>query len=197
VKLPTIILLRHGETLWNVEGRYQGKLNSDLTLLGREQSKQNALKISNLINIGKPFKILSSPLGRAKESTLIICATLGIDNKKIVFDKNIQEISYGIFEGKTKEFCQNNYKELYEAREVNKWSYLLEGAESYEMVKKRLYLCLEELKNEKLVIVVAHEMINRVLRGIYCDYSHNKILTLRQANDIVFKLENSIESIIE
>ena len=197
MKLPTLILLRHGETLWNVEGRYQGALNSNLTALGREQSKKNGLKLFKTLDLSKPFQFVSSPLGRAKESALIVCETLGLESRKIIFDENLQEIDYGIFEGETKAFCQTKYKKAYEAREANKWFYCLEGAESYEMVTKRLYAWLETIKDEKMVVVVAHEMINRVLRGIYCDYSHNKVLTLRQANDEVLKLENSIESRVE
>ncbi|RUM70580.1 MAG: hypothetical protein DSZ07_02255 [Sulfurovum sp.] len=201
MKLPTIILLRHGQTLWNVEGRYQGQLNSDLTSLGKEQAKNNALKIVK--NIEKfsleqnAFKFFSSPLGRAKETAYIICDTLGLDRKNIIFDNNIQEVNYGIFEGKTKEFCKVTYAKEFQEREVNKWSYTLEGGESYETVTKRIHLWLERVKDEKVVILVAHEMINRALRGIYCSYDKKKMLKLRQKNDIVLKLENGQESIVE
>ncbi len=200
MNLPTIILLRHGQTVWNVEGCYQGQLNSDLTDLGKEQAKENALKIAKIISFSPEqdsFKFFSSPLGRAKETTYIICDTLGLDKNKVIFDENIQEVNYGIFEGKTKVFCQTEYAEEFRAREANKWSYVLEGGESYEMVTKRIYSWLEKVKDEKLVILVAHEMINRALRGIYCSYDKKTMLNLRQKNDIVLKLENSQENIIE
>jgi len=201
MKLPTIILLRHGQTLWNVEGRYQGQLNSDLTDLGKEQAKKNALKIAKVIkdfcSEQNAFKFFSSPLGRAKETSYIICDTLGLDRENIIFDSNIQEVNYGIFEGKTKEFCKITYAKEFQEREANKWSYALEGGESYEMVTKRIRLWLERVKDEEIVILVAHEMINRALRGIYCSYNKEKMLKLRQKNDIVLKLENSQESIIE
>ena len=197
MNLPTIILLRHGQTIWNVEGRYQGQLNSDLTDLGKKQAKDNAFKIAKAIDIEESFKFFSSPLGRAKETTYIIGDTLSLDNNKVIFDKNIQEVNYGIFEGKTKVFCQTEYAEEFRAREANKWSYVLEGGESYEMVTKRIYSWLEKIKDEKLVILVAHEMINRALRGIYCSYDKKTMLNLRQKNDVVLKLENYQENIIE
>jgi len=202
MKLPTIILLRHGQTLWNVEGRYQGQLNSNLTSLGKEQATNNALKIAKNIedfsSEQNSFKFFSSPLGRAKETAYIICDTLGLDKKNIIFDSNIQEVNYGIFEGKTKEFCKVTYAKEFKEREANKWSYALEGGgESYEMVTKRIHLWLERVKDEEIVILVAHEMVNRALRGIYCSYDKEKMLKLRQKNDIVLKLENSQESIIE
>jgi len=197
VNLPTIILLRHGQTIWNVEGRYQGQLNSNLTDLGKKQAKNNALKIAKLIGTNPEIKFFSSPLGRAKETSSIICDTLDLDKNKIIFDDNIQEVNYGIFEGKTKEFCKKKYKKEFEAREANKWSYVLEGGESYEMVTKRIYSWLESVKDEKMVVLVAHEMINRALRGIYCSYDKEIMLKLRQNNNVVLKLENSKEMIVD
>jgi len=197
MNLPTIILLRHGQTLWNVEGRYQGQLNSNLTILGKNQAKENALKISKFIGENS-FKFFSSPLGRAKETSFIICDTLGLDRDSIIFDKNVQEVNYGIFEGKTKSFCQTTYSKEFQAREANKWSYVLEGGgESYEMVTQRINLWLESIKDEAIVILVAHEMINRALRGIYCNYDTKRMLTLRQKNNIVLKLENFSDKVVE
>jgi len=198
VKLPTIILLRHGQTKWNVEGRYQGQLNSDLTNLGKSQVEINALKIGQILEKTTSIKLFSSPLGRAKESAFILSDSLNWNKKDIIFDDNVQEIHYGIFEGKTKKYCQEVYKKEFEAREADKWNYVLdEGGESYAMVIKRLDLWLNTIQNEKIVVLVAHEMINRALRGIYCSYSKDKILKLRQSNDVVIKLENHSEIEIE
>jgi len=196
-KLPSIILVRHGQTKWNVEGRYQGRLNSDLTEKGKEQAKENASKIAKVLELNEPFKIFSSPLGRAKESCHIICDELGIDKNKIIFDERISEFNYGIFEGQTKDECREKYPEVLEEREANKWSYQIEDGESYILVTKRLKSWLESVADEKVVVMVAHEMVNRALRGIYCDLDSTSMLELRQANDLVLKLENSEEKIIE
>jgi len=64
------------------------------------------------------------------------------------------------------------------------------------MVFARLYSWLERIGNEKIVIVVAHEMINRALRGLYTDVDHSTMFALRQPNDVVIKLENGKESIV-
>jgi probable phosphoglycerate mutase len=197
MKLPTIILVRHGQTKWNVEGRYQGRLNSDLTEKGKEQAKSNASKIAKVVNLNEPFKIFSSPLGRAKESCHIICDELGIDKNKVIFDERILEFNYGIFEGKTRDECKEKYSQVLADREANKWSYQIENGESYMLVTKRLKLWLESVSDEKVVIMVAHEMVNRALRGIYCNLDSDSMLVLRQANDIVLKLENSEESLVE
>ena len=193
---PTILLIRHGETKWNTEGRYQGVLNSDLTQKGKEQTKANAVKVGKVFNINKPFKIFSSPLGRAKESSYIICDTLGVDKNRIIFDERISEFNYGIFEGKTKDECKRDYPQLFIQREANKWAYQIEDGESYILVANRVKLWLESIKNEKFVVVVAHEMVNRVIRGLYCKLDSDSILLLRQSNNTVIKLENFEESIL-
>ncbi len=197
MSLPTIILIRHGQTVWNAEGRYQGQLNSDLTELGKEQAKKNALKVSKVINREEPFKFYSSPLGRAKETAIIISDILGLDRDTIIFDNRVQEVDYGMFEGKTKEFCKKNHAKEFKAREDDKWSYTLAGGESYEMVTKRINSWLEDVKDEKLVILVAHAMVSRALRGVYCNYPVDKMLKLEHKNDTVIKLENFKESVVE
>jgi len=196
MKLPIIILVRHGETEWNVEGRYQGTLNSPLTLKGKEQAKENALKIKKVVDLEQPFKIFSSPLGRAKESAFIICELLRINKNRIIFDERIQEFNYGIFEGKTKNECKEQYAKILENREADKWSYQIEGGESYMIVTERLKLWLEFVSDEKVIIMVAHEMVNRALRGIYCQLESKDMLLLRQPNNMLIKLENGVENIV-
>jgi probable phosphoglycerate mutase len=195
MKLPTIYLLRHGETLWNAEGRYQGQLDSALTVKGEKQAKENALKLSKYVDI-KKVKFFSSPLGRAKATAEIIAKCNALESSKIIFEQDIKEFNYGIFEGKTKEYCKTVYAKEFSEREANKFTYLLEGGESYVNVYARLNAWLRLIKNEKIIVVVAHEMINRALRGIYCNMNEKEMLTLRQDNDMLIKLENGIEKIL-
>ncbi len=190
---PTIYLIRHGETVWNLEGRYQGKKNSPLTLKGESQAKANAIKLANNIVNFDEVKIYASPLGRARDTAFIICDELNIDRDKIIFDKRIEEFDYGIFEGQLKSFCQTKYATEFNAREADKWNYQIENGESYEMVTKRLKLWLDEVKDEKMVILIAHEMINRALRGLYLNFEHEKTLKLRQPNELLLLLKNEEE----
>ena len=195
MKLPIIYLLRHGQTLWNAEGRYQGQLDSALTLKGEEQAKANAVKLSKYIDI-KEVKFFSSPLGRAKATAKIIAKCNSLEYSEIIFEDAIQEFNYGIFEGKTKEYCKTIYAKEFFEREADKYHYILEGGESYVKVFERLNRWLVSVEDEKVIVLVAHEMINRALRGIYCNMSTDKMLTLRQANDVLIKLENNSETIL-
>ena len=196
MRLPTIYLLRHGQTEWNVEGRYQGHLDSPLTQKGEEQAKNNAHKLKKYLNISD-VKFFSSPLGRAKSTAEIIAKELGISREIIIYEEALKEFNYGIFEGETKRFCQTNLKEEYQAREANKWSYVLENGESYEMVTERLKSWLSTLEGDnQTIVIIAHEMINRALRGLYLGLKKAEILTLFQPNDRLIKLENGSETIL-
>ena len=187
-----ITLVRHGETVWNREGRFQGRLNSPLTDKGRLQAKENAKKLKGIVS--KDIKIFSSPLGRAKETACIICDELGIDRDKIIFDNRIIEFDYGIFEGKRKIDVMNTKE--FRDREANKWDYKIENGESYEIVSNRVKSFLDTIRDEDEVIVIAHEMVNRTIRGIYCNYSKDKTLTLRQPNDTIYLLSGGEEKLL-
>ena len=196
MNLPKIYLIRHGQTVWNAEGRYQGQLNSALTQKGESQAQANGEKLLNYLKDTNEFAFYSSPLGRASSTAKIISDIIGFDKEKILFDNRIQEINYGIFEGKTKHYCQTELKEQFDAREANKWSYTLEGGESYETVSIRLKEWLDTLSSDKPIIMVAHEMINRTLRGIYLGLESEVMLKLRQSNDVLILLEQGKERIL-
>ena len=191
---PTIFLLRHGQTEWNLEGRFQGRLNSPLTKKGVQQAKENAQKLQKYIDNFDNIKIFCSPLGRAKETAEIICDELGVDKSKIIFDNRVIEFNYGVFEGKKRDDILKT--DEFQKREANKWKYQIENGESYEIVQKRAKEFLESIKDEKRVIVIAHEMVNRTIRGVYCNYTQKETLNLRQSNDMILLLKNREEKIL-
>jgi len=191
---PIIILVRHGQTIWNKEGRFQGRLNSPLTKKGELQAKENALKLKKNIEDFKNIKIFSSPLGRAKDTAYIICDELGINRDRIIFDNRIIEFNYGIFEGQKREDMMKRSE--FRDREANKWSYRIENGESYVLVENRVKEFLDSIRDEKKVIIVAHEMVNRTIRGVYCNYDKNITLSLKQPNNVILSLENREEKIL-
>ncbi|MFZ5923329.1 MAG: histidine phosphatase family protein [Chloroflexota bacterium] len=73
----TITFLRHGESVGNAEGRYQGQTDFPLTDLGRRQARALG---DRWLSEGRAFdKIIASPLPRARETAEIIAAALGLD----------------------------------------------------------------------------------------------------------------------
>ena len=92
-----IYLVRHGQTDWNLEGRYQGRIDIELNSKGREQ----AIEIKEKLKEIKFDKVFSSPLKRALETAKIIT-----DND-IEIDERLIERCNGELEGKLKSECVN------------------------------------------------------------------------------------------
>lgn len=90
----TVIVVRHGQTQWNEEGRWQGRLNSPLTPLGREQATQ-AREIVHRYALDAAY---SSDAGRALETAEIILEGTGIIP---IPHPALRERDYGVYEGLT------------------------------------------------------------------------------------------------
>lgn len=93
-----IYIVRHGETNWNVEGRYQGRIDIELNENGFNQAKQISEELKNI----EFNKVFSSPLKRALQTDQII------SNKDIIVDNRLIERSNGDLEGKLKSECNIN-----------------------------------------------------------------------------------------
>src|SRR5271157_3486251 len=84
------LLMRHGETAWNREGRVMGRNPIELDEYGRAQV-QASIPFARLI---KPDLIVTSPLARARQSAEIIAAGVG-GGVSIAEDPQLSEVQYG------------------------------------------------------------------------------------------------------
>ncbi|MBF6559400.1 MAG: histidine phosphatase family protein [Candidatus Binataceae bacterium] len=91
----TAILMRHGETTWNREGRVMGCRPVELNEHGRAQVAATA----ELARAVRPEVIVTSPLVRARQSAEIVAAVLG--GLEIIEEPEISEVLYGRWEGLT------------------------------------------------------------------------------------------------
>lgn len=102
-----VYLTRHGETDWNVAGRWQGHTDVPLNDNGRAQARAVA---EALRGEGLPA-IVSSDLSRAEETARIIGTSLGIELAYV--DADLRERMFGIFEGLTLEECERIHPEAW------------------------------------------------------------------------------------
>ena len=93
--MTTILLARHGETDWNVEGRWQGWADAPLNDNGRAQARKLAEQLRST-----PFDaVYSSDLSRAHETAEILAAPHGVP---VVADPGLREIDVGSWSGLTR-----------------------------------------------------------------------------------------------
>jgi broad specificity phosphatase PhoE len=81
---PSVIyLVRHGETAWNVSGRQQGRLDSELTARGVVQARSAGRVLRRVLPDVLDAVVQTSPLGRARQTAALICAELDIPTSDI------------------------------------------------------------------------------------------------------------------
>lgn len=101
----TMLLLRHGQSEWNSQRRWQGTVDSPLTPLGREQAATTARMLATL---EQSFGVLwSSDLRRASETASIIGATLRLGSPRL--DARLREAHAGEWEGLTPDQIESRY----------------------------------------------------------------------------------------
>ena len=95
-----LVLVRHGESVWNKENRFTGWVDVELTDFGREQARQAGLVIKNS---GSHFdQGFSSVLKRANETLRIILEVIGQSDLPIIYNQALNERHYGDLQGLNK-----------------------------------------------------------------------------------------------
>lgn len=152
-----LIVVRHGETEFNVEGRYTGRVDVSLNKKGLEQAKITAAKLKDMsIDI-----IISSTLKRAKETAEIISRELQVP---IIEMEEFVEKYVGVYEGLTREEAKAKYPHMWEANSPK-------GAETLEEVKERVHKALNRIQckylHNKNVLLVTHGYVSKVINRYF------------------------------
>jgi phosphoserine phosphatase len=129
--MTQLVLIRHGETDWNITGRYQGQANPSLNRTGIQQAR----KLATFLEKTGLTRIISSPLQRAAQTAEILVDTLNIP---LEFDSRLMEIHQGEWQTRLRSEIQAQYSELFQQWETQPWSVTPPGGESLQAVKNRV-----------------------------------------------------------
>lgn len=121
--------IRHGQSTWNEEGRWQGHADVPLTELGRQQARSLQARLAG---IGFD-QIFSSDLERASQT-----ASLALPDRPVQLDPRLREINFGVFEGKLREDLTADLRD-----ELRRWwrdpyADPIEGGESMAQLAERV-----------------------------------------------------------
>ena len=137
-----IYLIRHGETDWNVQGRFQGREDIPLNDTGIFQAQ----RCGEALEGGKFAAVITSPLIRAKETAKIIASHVGVDN--IIIDNDLIERDFSRISGM-------NFIE----REAFYASGQKDNKEPWESLCERMASCIKrytEIYADNNIIMVSH-----------------------------------------
>jgi len=155
-----LIIVRHGQTHWNLQLIRQGDLDSPLTETGLAQARALGERLAR-----ETFTALySSDLGRAVQTAQIIAEATG---HKIVTDPRLRERHLGIFQGLNGDQLREKYPEEYRLHRTVGPSYVIPGGESVEQQVARNVDCLNEIAKQhfgETIVVVTH---GGVLSGLF------------------------------
>lgn len=192
-----LYLVRHGETLWNREGRMQGRLDSPLTRHGKDQARRMGQTLAGLVDDPGHFALVSSPLGRAYHTMELIAGELGVPASQCRMDRRLKEMSWGQWDGLTLSEVERYFPEELADRAANPWRYSPPGGESYAMVAARIRPFLDEAVDHGRMIIVAHGVVAQVLRGLYANIPNEAIPALEEPPEAVFRLQQGTVATFE
>lgn len=188
-----IYLTRHGQTLFNVEGRLQGKLDSPLSDEGRRQARAQGRMLRRLTEGKGISSIACSPLGRARDTAGIIAEEMGIG--EIATDDRLMEVSFGEWDGLTAAEIDAGWPGQRHPSPRFGWARGCPGSEPYEDALARVCAWLADQQG-KTAIAVSHGVTSSLIRGVYARLSRNEMLELLMPQDAVFTLSGgNIEQI--
>jgi len=150
-------MVRHGESEWNVLGRWQGRADTKLTDAGRRQAHDAALRIAQLdLDIRR---VVTSSLSRAHETGEIVARTLGLAAPTV--DERLVETDVGPWEGLREHEIEAGWPNYLRDRRTPP------NFEPPHDVYERATSVLRELHHaEQNVLVVSHSGVIRTIRRV-------------------------------
>jgi len=155
-----LVLVRHGETDWNKEGRFQGQHDIGLNQRGLLQARETAIAAVTW----RPTAIWASPLVRTMQTAGEISRLVGIP---VSPEPGFKELQLGRLEGVTGEEMRRNWPQVYQAWRQDPGDVVMPGGESIAQLQERAWqavLRLEQSHSENdVVVIVSHNFALRTI----------------------------------
>lgn len=181
-----LLLVRHGETQWNRESRFQGIKDIPLNDNGKVQANKAGEFLKNV----KLNFAISSSLSRPKETAEIILKHH--PNINLELKNELIEICHGLWEGKLEKEIESEWSELLKQWKIAPETVQMPEGENLDQVSLRAVKCWEEIVNkyknsDQLLtgLVVAHDAINKVIACHILGLTSANIWQIKQGNGSV------------
>ncbi|MBA3533924.1 MAG: histidine phosphatase family protein [Ardenticatenales bacterium] len=176
--MTTLYLIRHGETEWNVLGRYQGQLDPPLNARGRAQARATAAQLAPL-----GFDaIYSSDLARARETAQPLVEQAGLP---LQLDARLREIHQGEWQGILSEQIRAQWPEALAYWQQQPWACSPPGGERLAQVRARLLEAVADMTARYprgTMAVFTHKLPVALLKIYYQNHAPSAVWSLLPTN---------------
>jgi len=150
-----VFLIRHGETEWNVEGRFRGRCDISLSRRGLEQAQRTAEALSNL----RPAALLSSPLKRCLQTAQPLADRFGLT---IEPSEGLNDVNFGEWSGLRRDEVKRRWSSEFARWRNGDLSLRFPGGESLNDAKERIASLIRSLEKrfgeDDVVVCVTHQV---------------------------------------
>ncbi|HEY83203.1 MAG TPA: histidine phosphatase family protein [Dehalococcoidia bacterium] len=156
--MTEIILIRHGETQWNVAEVFRGRIDIELNETGIKQAELLAARLSKL----KLEAIYSSPLKRALKTAEIIARYQKLE---VSIAPGLVDLDFGKWQGLAHQEVKDKYQELYATWLEHPERVRMPEGESLDEVRRRAMDVVNHVtaRHRGTVVLVSHRVVNKVL----------------------------------
>ena len=176
--MTELILIRHGETDWNVEGRYQGQADPPLNRAGLDQARLLAKELRDVhLDV-----LYASPLRRALQTAQILADSLKVP---LHLEPRLMEIHQGDWQGRLRAEISALYPELFRRWETEPWQVTPPGGEHLSHVQARVDRAVSDMLARyrgKRIGVVAHRIPIALIKVRYQGLDPDVVRTLQLPN---------------
>ena len=184
---PELFFVRHGQTDWNAQNRYQGSRDIPLNDIGRGQADKNGALLRHLLErdgrTPDDFAWYVSPLGRTRETMERVRAHFAPPLPEVTVDPRLIEISFGIYEGRLHTELAGGEMVIAGERDASFWDFRPPQGESYADLAARVSDFGGSLAGPS--ILVAHGGLLRVLMHLIEGYPREKTVNWFPPQDSV------------
>lgn len=183
--MTKLIIVRHGQTLWNLERKYQGHSDIALTDTGLKQAQAVAERLAEEAIAA----VYASDLSRAYETAGYIAAKHNLTVNTV---PELREIKFGDWEGLTYEAISERWPGMLGKLWTTPDELQIPGGETFHQLKARAYTAIEKIvadHPDQTVAVVAHGGTIGTILCAVLDIHLNHVWSIRQDNTAVNIIE--------
>ena len=193
-----IFFIRHGETEWNAEGRYQGRRDIPLNARGKAQADANGPLLFDLLGRDHydPARLAwyMSPLDRTRETMRRVRAAFAGNLPPPLADDRLIEISFGALEGSLSTDVSSGIVGTGD-RDASFWDFRPEDGENYEDLSDRVQSLMGQMISP--CVVVAHGGVARVFRYLLTDVSKEVVVNWHPPQNAVMHFTSNRMALYE